>query len=47
MPGPGMCAQAMKRNAFARVLKHPVDKEIYSLVEELCGSQKGEDAGQN
>jgi predicted RNA-binding protein YlxR (DUF448 family) len=43
-PGRGayICASAecvrlaMKRNALAKTLKCPVDKEIYSAIEELC-----------
>ncbi|MDR1915393.1 MAG: YlxR family protein [Synergistaceae bacterium] len=27
---------AMKKNALARALKHPVDKELYARLEEMC-----------
>jgi predicted RNA-binding protein YlxR (DUF448 family) len=32
---------AMKKNALARALKHPVDKRIYALLEEMCGERDG------
>jgi predicted RNA-binding protein YlxR (DUF448 family) len=48
-PGRGayICADAacvraaMKKNALARALKHPVDRGIYALLEEMC-CERGE-----
>jgi predicted RNA-binding protein YlxR (DUF448 family) len=31
--------RAMKKNAFARALRHPIGGEIYARIEELCADR--------
>jgi predicted RNA-binding protein YlxR (DUF448 family) len=32
---------AMKKNALARALRHPVDRGLYDMIRELCVERTG------